>query len=488
MIPLKDLLRGVVYTEDRAIETLTVERIEADSRRVAKGDVFVAIEGAEADGHRFIAQAVERGASAVVLQKDRASIPVPKIKVENTREALARMAANYYNDPSKDIKVVGVTGTNGKTTVTYIIESILRAAGLASGIMGTVRYKVGQHIIEADNTTPSPVLIQQLLREMADKALDYCVMEASSHALDQERTKYIGFSGAIFTNATPEHLDYHKDFDHYLGSKLKLFKMLKREGIAAINRDDPNFSKVRDSSTCTRRLSYGTTNSADMWADGIELGLDGSRFVLRYRDVSIPVVSRLLGMHNIYNMMAAALWALEEGIRPEAVRSGLEALSGVPGRLEPVPGWGAIKVFVDYAHTDDALEKTLLTLSVHKARKIITVFGCGGNRDKTKRARMGRVAARLSDYFVITSDNPRFEDPNNIIRDVLEGVGRREGRCGIFPDRRDAIENALSVAQDGDIVLIAGKGHEKYQIIRDEKIPFDDREVAKEFLEAKCST
>lgn len=480
MIKLRELLGNIDYRTEISIENIMARDIVIDSRLVQKDDLFVAISGTVKDGHIYINEALERGACAIILEKN---LEIPKkIKVGNTRKILALLARNMYKDPSRQINVVGITGTNGKTTVSYLIDSIIKSAGLKAGIIGTVRYKAGDEISEPDNTTPSPLLLQALIRKMVDKSLEYCVMEVSSHALDQHRADCIDFNTAIFTNATREHLDYHKDFINYLNSKMELFKKLKPDGIAIINRDDPNYSAVA-AATKAKIISFGMNKDSDVYVEDIRLNFSGTKFALRAKNSTIPIESSLIGMYNVSNILAAASFALSEKIDPDVIKNGIEDLKIIPGRLQLLDAGAPIKVFVDYAHTDDALKKVLTALDRLKTRKIITLFGCGGNRDTAKRPRMASVAAGLSDYVVITSDNPRYEAPEEIIKDIVKGIPEDFRDYKVVPDREKAIEEAMALAQEDDIVLIAGKGHETYQIIGSDKIPFSDICVAKEILE-----
>lgn len=485
MIKLKSLLKDLDYTTQGKLEDLNINKVVIDSRLVEKGDLFVAIPGTNQDGHHFVKDALERGAGVIICEKDVDIYDSIMIKVEDSRKASALIARNLYQEPSKKIKVIGITGTNGKTTISYLLESIFRKAAFKTGVIGTITYKVGDKKIEACNTTPSPLILQGLIRKMVDDSLDYCVMEVSSHALDQHRTDYIDFDTALFTNATREHLDYHKNFTNYLDSKLSLFRGLGKDRQAILNRDDPNFSKVEESSTAGRILTFGIREDADVYADNIRLKIDGSLFDLHTKNKTISIESRLIGMHNISNMLAAACCAMAEGIGLEAIREGLEGVKEIEGRLQSFDTSGEIRVFIDYAHTDDALLKVLTALNGLKRRRVITVFGCGGDRDRGKRPKMGKIATRLSDYTIITSDNPRNEEPEGIVSDILKGIEKGFKNFAVILDRQKAIEEALSYADDGDIVLIAGKGHERYQIIKNAKIPFDDMKTAKEFFKAK---
>ncbi|MFH1753122.1 MAG: UDP-N-acetylmuramoyl-L-alanyl-D-glutamate--2,6-diaminopimelate ligase [Candidatus Omnitrophota bacterium] len=484
MTDLKSLLKGIEYTAEADINGITVNNIAVDSRVVAKRDLFIAIKGNAADGHLYVKDALARGASAVILERDMETGSAAKIIVKDARVASAAAAVNFYRDPSKEVKVIGVTGTNGKTTVTYILERILNKAGLLAGVIGTIMCKIGDEVIESGNTTPSPITLQGFLRRMADLSIDYCVMEVSSHALDQLRTYGIDFRAAVFTNATHEHLDYHKTFKNYLNAKRSLFEGLNRERAAIINRDDPNFEEIKSGCSCNTVISYGMTSEADIYADRATLDIGGSTFNLHVDGNAVSVRSRLIGTHNIYNMLAAASCAWAEGINIDTIKEGLEGVDGVPGRLEMLES-GGVKIFVDYAHTDDALENVLKALYPLKRGRLITVFGCGGNRDRGKRPKMGAIAAEFSDHVVVTSDNPRHEDPGGIIKEIVDGISPDYKAISVAEDRREAIREALSLAREGDIVLLAGKGHEKYQIVKDRKISFSDMETAAELLRAR---
>ncbi len=462
-------------------------KITTDSKVVRKGDLFIAINGTRSDGHDYVGEALNRGAKAIILQRDLDTKGSPKIIVKNTRKALAFLAKEHYQDPSKKIKVIGVTGTNGKTTVSYMVESILRRAGLKAGLIGTVCYKIDKMIVDSENTTPSPMILQGLLKKMVDCSLNYCVMEVSSHALDQHRADYIAFRGGIFTNATREHLDYHKTFKKYLKSKLSLFESLPATSYAILNKDDPNFKEVKAACNTKRIASYSIKKGADVYAEQITYGLDGSTFLLHAGGKAMPIKTPFIGQYNISNMLAALSCAIMEGVSLNMIKSALAKEIELPGRLELVDRRGPIKVFIDYAHTDDALSKVLYTLSRLKERRIITVFGCGGNRDKAKRPRMGSVCTAYSDHIFVTSDNPREEDPKDIANDIVKGIRGASKSFKVVLDRRQAIEEAIEMADDRDIVLIAGKGHEKYQIIGKRHMPFDDKEIASECLEKRSA-
>lgn len=395
----------------------------------------------------------------------------------DSRRALALFAKNFYKDPSKAIKTIGITGTNGKTTTSFLLESILVQSGRKVGRIGTVNYKIGERIIEPINTTPSSLLLNQLLRDMVERSFDYAVMEVSSHALDQERTHGISFDTAVFTNIQPEHLDYHKNFDAYLEAKKKLFSGLDKGAAAVLNADDPRFRDIKTAASSKRVFSFGIDNNADIRAKDIKIGLGGSSFILETDSARIAINTNLIGRHNVSNILAAAGGAISENIDLNEIKNGVEGLRGVPGRLEPVESGGGYLIFIDYAHTDDGLKKVLEALAAIKKRRLIVLFGCGGQRDRAKRPRMGRVASLLADYVIISSDNPRNENPKLIAEEAVGGIKKGFEDYEIILDRREAIARALSLAKDQDIVLIAGKGHEKYQVVGDEKIPFSDKAV-----------
>ncbi len=479
---LAEILRGIKYKSAGSVTDLEIERVTNDSRSAARGDMFVALRGYVADGYKFINEAVKKGAGVVVAEKDfDAPGSVVKILVEDTRSALPVMAGNFYGHPSQKLKVIGVTGTNGKTTITYIIESILKKSGDEPGVIGTISYRSPGRAISAKNTTPGPLELQSILSEMVKSSSHYAVMEVSSHALDQRRIEGILFDAAIFTNITPEHLDYHKKLKEYFNAKVKIFAHLKADGCAILNADDDKVAALKKSIE-NRVITYGIEAKSDISAKNIRLSIDSSEFNIVMPKDSFNVSTHLVGMHNVSNILAAVAACDALGIDHNAIKSGIEAMTPVPGRLESVECGQGFKVFVDFAHTEDALDKILSLLREVSRAKIITVFGCGGDRDREKRPAMGKVACRLSDHVIITSDNPRFEEPGEIIDEIVSGVKGVYSNYEIDPDRRKAIEKALSLAKVGSIVVIAGKGHENYQIVADKTLPFDDREVVKEIL------
>jgi len=474
---------------DRAVTGLT-----DDSRRVSPGGLFVAVKGTQSDGHRFLAQAVAAGAGAIVVETGRvseetlASIGVPVIQVGDSRRALGLLASRFHGDPSSRLKMIGVTGTNGKTTTTYVCKSILETAGVRVGLIGTVAYLYGEEQVAATHTTPGALELQGLLRKMVDAGMQAVVMEVSSHALALDRTAGCEFGTAVFTNLTQDHLDFHADMEDYFGAKLRLFTVLAPEARAIANGDDPYGKRVIEA-TRARAWTFAIDGPADLRAEDVRVSLSGVRFTARTPAGPVALRSPLVGRHNVHNILAAVAVGLAQGVPLEAIAAGVAALKNVPGRFEQVDAGQPFTVVVDYAHTEDALYRLLTTAQKVRTGRIITVFGCGGDRDRGKRPKMGQVAARYSDVVVVTSDNPRTEDPDAIIREILPGVeaGLRDaghGRYLVHADRRAAIAEAIRLAQPGDLVLIAGKGHEDYQIIGKDKHPFDDRVVAREAIKA----
>jgi UDP-N-acetylmuramoyl-L-alanyl-D-glutamate--2,6-diaminopimelate ligase len=460
-----------------------------DSRRVDPGAVFVALSGQKADGAMFAPQAIASGAAAVVAERAAESAAgVPWVVVADARLALALLAAEFAGHPSRRMKVVGITGTNGKTTTSYVIQSIFEAAGIRCGLMGTVTYRIGDREIAATRTTPEAPEVQGFMRQMLDAGCGACVMEVSSHALALRRVDGIRFAAGVFTNLTRDHLDFHQDMESYFAAKRRLFEMLPADAPAVINVDDPRGATLVGAGG--RPITYAVNREADVTPGPLNYGLSGLEFDVRSPRGTAHVTSKLVGKPNVYNILAAAGTAAALSLPIEAIEQGLRTLPGVPGRFElaSTPS-DDITVVVDYAHTDDALRNLLETARPLASRKLITIFGAGGDRDKTKRPLMGMVAARLSDVVVITSDNPRGEDPLRIIDEVKRGAEpeMRQGNAEVIaiPDRREAITQAIERASGGDVLLIAGKGHEKYQEIGGRITPFDDVAIAREALEAR---
>ena len=456
-----------------------------DSRTLKPGEVFVAIRGLTADGKQFVEAARKKGAAAVVSEQPAPDADgAPWLQVEDAREALATLSAAFLGEPARSLELVGVTGTNGKTTTTYLIDAALRAASKRVGLIGTIHYRVADRLTESARTTPESSDLQQLFREMVDARCSHAVLEVSSHSLALKRVHGCAFKVAVFTNLTRDHLDFHGDMDGYFAAKRLLFASLLREdGVAVINADDGRAAELVAASR-GRVVSYGIEKPADVSARDVRLTIQGSRFVARTGAGDLPIDSALLGRFNVENLLAALAAVLALGVPPATAVRGLESMRGVPGRMERVEAGQDFAIIVDYAHTDDALRNLLETVRDLGPSRIITVFGCGGDRDRTKRPLMGAVAARLSDVIVITSDNPRSEPPESIVEEILRGVnGGRRAERHVIVDRRDAITRALELARPGDAVVLAGKGHETYQVLRDRSVPFDDRQVAREALQ-----
>lgn len=469
-----------------AIGSKTVKAVAYDSRRASAGSVFVALKGQHADGTLFARQAASRGAIAIVAESaPPADVAQPWIEVTDSRLALARLAARFFGDPSEQLTVVGITGTNGKTTTGYLTSAMLEAAGIRSGLLGTVTYRICGEEREAARTTPEAPDLQQMLREMADRGCGACVMEVSSHALALRRVDHIRFAAAVFTNLTRDHLDFHGDMEHYFLAKRRLFEMLPDEAIAAVNVDDPRGASL--SPTLRRPVTYAIDRPADVRPGPLSVSLQGLAFEVRTPRGGLQIQSRLVGRPNVYNILAAVATAVGLGLPFDAIERAVADVEGVPGRFQVVSRPSdPVTVVVDYAHTDDALRNLLETARPLAPRRLITVFGCGGNRDRTKRPLMGAVAARLSDVVVVTSDNPRGEDPSEIVGEVMRGITPKVETLTIV-DRRAAIARAVGLAEPGDVVLIAGKGHERYQEIGDRVLPFDDVAVAREALDRRAA-
>jgi UDP-N-acetylmuramoyl-L-alanyl-D-glutamate--2,6-diaminopimelate ligase len=496
---LSKLLDGVLvsklfemrYGHTVVTQDLQIRSLQYDSRKVQPGDAFVAIRGTAADGHLFIDNAVANGAIAVVVEDDAVRsdyfflhAAVVKIVVPDSRRALARMSANMYGDPSRSLRLVGVTGTNGKTTTTHLIRAILEAEEGPAGLLGTIDYVVGAERFPATHTTPESLELNGLLARMRDAGCRSAVMEVSSHALHQKRVEGIRFAAGLFTNLTQDHLDYHGTMEEYLRSKQILFRALGPEAMALTNADDPQGQAIVEG-TSARVRTYGTTPGAEIRARDIELSVRGTRCAIDWEGRTIGLESALIGRFNVSNLVAAFAAGVSLGYDGEGVRDAIAGVRSVRGRFEQMTspsGWTAI---IDYAHTPDALEKCLRAvhdiLPVHERGRIITLFGCGGNRDRAKRPIMGRIAAQLSDEVIITSDNPRKEDPERIIEEILSGVAR-PASVSTEVDRRKAIVRALEKARRHDVVLIAGKGHETYQVIGETKEHLDDREEVEQFI------
>ncbi|MEN3338564.1 MAG: UDP-N-acetylmuramoyl-L-alanyl-D-glutamate--2,6-diaminopimelate ligase [Acidobacteriota bacterium] len=471
-----------------------VSRVVCDSRQAGPASLFVALRGAHADGSTFARDAVRRGSIAVVAETPRpADAAVPWLQVADARQALAALAARLEGHPSEELTLVGITGTNGKTTTSYLLASIFEAAGIRCGRIGTLGYRIGEREVEAARTTPEAPEIQRMLREMVTDGCGACVMEVSSHALALRRADSLHFAAGIFTNLTRDHLDFHGDMEQYFLAKRRLFEMLPAESIGVANLDDRRGAEL--AAVARRPVTYAIDAAADVRPGPLRFSLDGLSFDVRTPRGTLHIRSPLVGRPNAYNILAAVAAAMALDVAFSAIEAGVTALDAVPGRFQVVSEPGdEIRIVVDYAHTDDALKNLLETARPLASRRIITVFGCGGDRDRSKRPLMGAVAARLSDLVILTSDNPRSEDPEQIIDEIKRGIVMPADRaprgqaapkstaCLAITDRKAAIERAVREARRGDLILIAGKGHEKYQVVGDRVTPFDDVEVARAML------
>ncbi len=462
-------------------QDVPVTAVTHDSRQVRSGVLFVALEGRKADGHQFVADAIHAGCAAIITARA-LEIPkrIPQLVVRDTRSAFSLAAAALHGHPARRMTVVGVTGTNGKTTTATLIHACLEAAGNPCVLLGTVAYRIGQRILPAPLTTPDPPELHAYFAEALSQGIRHVAMEVSSHSLDQRRVEGIPFSAGVFTNLTRDHLDYHGTLESYRDAKSRLFEGLAPSGIAVLNSDDP-IADVYRVRTKARVIRFGSDRATDVGADVLERSLQGTRLRLRLPEATVEVRTRLIGRHNVSNVLAAAGCAWGLGHPAESIVAGLERVTSVRGRLEPVEAGQPFAVLVDYAHTDDALANVLRTVREVCTGRILTVFGCGGDRDRGKRPLMGSTVERLGDLAYVTSDNPRSEDPDAIIRDILAGM-KEPDRCRVQVDRAEAIRAAVREARPGDAVVIAGKGHETYQIFRDGVKPFDDCFVAKAAL------
>lgn len=448
--------------------------IAYDSRKIVKGNVFVCIKGYETDGHRF-AKSAEKNGAAVIVAESKIDVSVPVIYVKNSRKVIAELSCRFYGDPSKKLSLIGITGTNGKTTITYLVKSILESAGRRVGIIGTNQNIIGDKVLLTKSTTPTTpnaLELQQLFTEMVYNGAEYVVMEVSSHALELDRVYGCTFDVGVFTNLTQDHLDFHKTMENYLNAKAKLFKISKK---GVVNYDDDGGKEIYSRGECPDILRVGINSECDLKAENINISSRGADFELIYKGVRYPAHIQIPGKFSVYNAICAAGAAIQAGVDIEDVISGLAKAPGVVGRVEVVPTNTDYTVIIDYAHTPDGLENIINCVKGFAEGRTITLFGCGGDRDNSKRAVMGEIAGRLSDYSIITSDNPRTEDPELIVREIEEGMKKTDGEYTVITDRREAIGYALDFAKKGDVIILAGKGQETYQIIGKDKHDFDER-------------
>ncbi|GKZ01972.1 UDP-N-acetylmuramoyl-L-alanyl-D-glutamate--2,6-diaminopimelate ligase [Paraclostridium bifermentans] len=482
---LKEVIKGLDILDTKGSLDIEIDNIQYDSRKVGENDLFICVKGFTVDGHKFIDMAIEKGAKAFLVQEDIERDGVTFIKVKDTREDMAKVADNFYNHPSQRFDVIGVTGTNGKTSITTFLNEILTSADNKVGLIGTIKISDGDKEIESNSTTPESRDLQDYFNQMINNGCKYCAMEVSSHALALNRVAQTKYKVGVFTNLTPDHLDFHKDLEDYRNAKEKLFYMTTNANV--INIDDEGGKVIYENikNLDTKCYTYAIDHEADFMAKDIKIEARGVSYKLvtptYEEDIFVPVP----GKFTVYNTLAviATCYALE--IPKEIVLNGLKNTGGVAGRFEAISNETGISVIVDYAHTPDALENVIKTAREFVKNRIITVFGCGGDRDTTKRPLMGDIAQKLSDMCIVTSDNPRTEDPELIINDILEGLDKSKENYKVVIDRKEAIKEAIEMAQKGDVILIAGKGHENYQVIGKVKHHFDDKEIANEFLQNK---
>ena len=480
MMTLSTLCRNILpFSPEEG--NIQISGISSDSREIETGDMFVAISGYESDGHNFVEDAVKKGAAVLVVEKDVNISRVPVIKVKDSRKTLALLANRFYGDLSRQLLLIGITGTNGKTTVAFLVESILATAGIETGLIGTVVYKWNGHEVPAERTTPDSLELHRMLKKMKEDGVKAVVMEVSSHALALHRVLGMEFRAGIFTNLSRDHLDFHDSFRSYGETKAKLFTMLSSNGVGIINGDD-SMSELMIQSTKGKVVTYGiNSDNLDYQIAEIEKGKNGTKFSIISANTKIPLFTSLLGDFNLMNTAAAAIAGFELGIDKSIIQKGIEKVSTIRGRMEVIDSKKGFRVIIDYAHTPDALKNVLNAARRFAEKRLIVVFGCGGERDRGKRPEMGQIAASLADLVFVTSDNPRRENPEAIIIDIIEGINSTDKLITIV-DRKQAIKAALDEAREGDVVLIAGKGHETYQDIGGKHIWFDDRVVVEELL------
>lgn len=487
MMQLQKLLSALpFYSTNQEIENIDINGIKMDNREIEKGDMFVCIKGFTVDGHSFAKQAAQSGAVAIISEKPLDVSPAITIIVPDTTKALAILAAEFYQHPTHNFPLIGITGTNGKTTTTYLLEEIFKAHGKKTGLIGTIQMKIGDKAYGITNTTPDALHLQHNFHKMAKEEVDIVMMEVSSHALDLGRVYGSDFDIAVFTNLSQDHLDYHKDMDDYLRAKTLLFTGLGNSYLnkkfAVINVDDDH-SKVIQHSTAQPVITYGIQTNADIMATNISFQLKNTTFTLKTPVGETTIQSNLIGTFNIYNMLAAASVAILRKVPLDTIKYALENIRGVDGRFEQVTAGQNFAVIVDYAHTPDSLENVLQTVKEFAKQRIFTIVGTGGDRDRTKRPLMAKVATKYSDLAILTSDNPRTEEPGAILQDMTNGL--MDTNYTVIENRKEAIQYGINMAEAGDIVLIAGKGHETYQEINGVRYDFDDRIVAEEAIRQK---
>lgn len=482
---LREVIDGLEILDTKGSLDIQIDNIQYDSRKVKDNGLFVCIKGFTVDGHKFIDKAIENGAKAFLVEEDINRDDATFIKVKDTREDMAKIADNFYNHPSQRFDVIGVTGTNGKTSITTFLNEILRLDKNKVGLIGTIKIFDGDNEVESNSTTPESVDLQGYFNQMIENGCKYCAMEVSSHALALNRVAQTKYKVGVFTNLTPDHLDFHKDLEDYRKAKEKLFYMTTNANI--INIDDNGgkiiYNNVKNLDT--KCYSYGIDNEADFMAKNIKIEARGVSYRLITPTYETDIFVPVPGKFTVYNTLSVIATCYALGIDKDVVINGLKNTGGVAGRFEAISNDTGISVIVDYAHTPDALENVIKTAREFVKNRIITVFGCGGDRDTTKRPLMGEIVQKYSDICIVTSDNPRTEDPELIIKDILEGLDKNKENYKVVIDRKEAIKEAIEMAQKDDVILIAGKGHENYQIIGKVKHHFDDKEIANEYLHKK---
>ncbi|EOU2125922.1 UDP-N-acetylmuramoyl-L-alanyl-D-glutamate--2,6-diaminopimelate ligase [Clostridium perfringens] len=482
---LKSLLKGLDYEVIKGNEESKVQNIRYDNRKIEQGDSFVCVKGFKVDGHSFIGDAIKKGAKTLIVQEDvSVQEDITIIKVRDTRKALAIMSSNYFGNPKDKLKIIGITGTNGKTTSAFIIKSILEKAGFMTGLIGTIANYIGNRKVDAVRTTPESYELHELFKNMVDAGVEYCVMEVSSHSLELDRVYGVQFEEGIFTNLTRDHLDFHKTFENYYNAKFKLFE---RSNHSIINLDDPygaNIVKdIEERGLKTKVSTFSIEKESDFKAFEIKSHSNGSEFKVNLESIEEFSIN-IPGEYNIYNSLGCIICAYNLNIPMDKIKEGLSDVV-IPGRCELVAKEKNLpySIIIDYAHTPDGLENILSTVKAFTKNRMISVFGCGGDRDKVKRPQMGKIGCELSDIAIITSDNPRSEEPMDIINDIVKPLNY--DNFVIEVNRKEAIRKAMNMALEGDVIVIAGKGHETYQILKDETIHFDEREVVYDILEGK---
>ncbi len=478
---LNKLFEGIKANLPLESIVIDVAGIEYDSRKIKKGDLFAAVRGFKTDGHDYLEMAAKAGAVCAVVDEVNKSIKLPQIIVKDSRKAMAQIAANFYGPEAGSLTLCGITGTNGKTTTSFLLRSILEEAGLNCGIIGTICYSYGSKEVPAWNTTPEAPEISKILYELAVQDHKACVLEVSSHALSLNRVDGLNFDAAVFTNISHDHLDFHETEEKYYKAKKHLFSLLKKDGTAAINFDDP-FGRKLVKEISNPVITFGNSKEAMVRTVEKEVSITGIKLTILTGQGEILINSGLTGEYNIENILAAVSAGLALNISPEKIASGINKVKRVPGRLETYPLIGNKMVIIDYAHTPDALEKALHSLKKITSGRLVVVFGAGGDRDKGKRPLMGKAAEKYGDRVIVTSDNPRTEDPDEIIKDITAGMSS-PGKYEIIADRRAAIEHSIQTAENGDVILISGKGHETYQDVQGKKYEFNELEIVKKAAE-----